>query len=534
MGTHQHRWRIWAYIVAAIVVPSAVLALYVGLHQKIIEEHVRQLVVQELTRRFDSLVELESFHVQFWPTVQVQGRNLSLLNRNRPDAAPLLRVEEFSFHLGAVGIFRAPRHIRKITVKNMVITIPPSGTQRDDSLLQKMRPKAKFATVIDELVCDNTNLIILPKNPAKEPLDFDIHNLVLKDIMSGSAIPFWGTLTNAKPKGEIATQGHFGPWDGDEPRNTAVTGAYEFTYADLDPFPGIGGTLSSKGKYSGQLDHIDVQGATDTPNFSLDPVGHRVPLHTDFSATVDGTDGDTFLHPVRAVFGHSVIVANGSVVRAPNKQGHLITLDVVAPEARLEDILSLAMKSDKPAMTGVANIKTKLVIVPGKMKTLERLRLNGEFKVKNANFSSADVQQQLESLSRHALGKPNNQSVGSAVSDMGGHFQLNEGQATFQNLRFAVEGAEVLLDGSYGIRNEILDFEGQLRLQATLSQLTTGMKSLLLKPVDPFYRKNGAGAEIPIGITGTRENPTIEVKVFHRTIKKQLAAKQDKMVGPTK
>ena len=160
MGTHQHRWRIWAYIVAAIVVPSAVLALYVGLHQKIIEEHVRQLVVQELMRRFDSPVELESFHVQFWPTVQVQGRNLSLLNRNRPDAAPLLRVAEFSFHLGAVGIFRAPRHIHKITVKNMVITIPPSGTQRDDSLLQKMRPKDKFATVIDELVCDNTDLII--------------------------------------------------------------------------------------------------------------------------------------------------------------------------------------------------------------------------------------------------------------------------------------------------------------------------------------------------------------------------------------
>jgi hypothetical protein len=525
MGTHQHRWRIWGYIVTALVVPSAVLAFYVGLHQKLIEEHVRQLVVQELMRRFDSPVELKSFHVQFWPTVQVQGRNLSLLNRNRPDAAPLLRVEEFSFHLGAMGIFRAPRHIHKITVKNMAITIPPPGTRRDNSLLHKLRTTDKFAMVIDELICDDTDLIILPKNPAKEPLDFDIHNLVLKDIMSGSPIPFWGTLTNAKPKGEIATQGNFGPWDGDEPRNTAVAGAYEFTNADLDPFPGIGGTLSSKGKYSGQLDHIDVQGTTDTPNFSLDPVGHRVPLHTDFSATVDGTDGDTYLHPVRAVLGHSVIVANGSVVRAPNKQGHLITLDVVAPEARLEDILSLAMKSDKPTMTGVTNIKTQLVIVPGKMKTLERLRLNGEFTVKNANFSSADVQQKLESLSRHALGKPNNQKVGSAVSDMSGHFQLNEGQATFQNLRFAVEGAEVRLDGSYGLRNEILDFEGQLRLQATLSQLTTGMKSLLLKPVDPFYRKNGAGAEIPIGISGTRENPTIEVKVLHRTIKKQFAAK---------
>ena len=143
-------------------------------------------------------------------------------------------------------------------------------------------------------------------------------------------------------------------------------GHYKFSDADLDPFPGIGGKLSSTGTYKGELDRIEAQGVTDTPNFSLDPVGKTVPLHTEFSATVDGTNGDTYLHPVRATLIHSLIIANGSVVRVPEKKGHNITLDVVAPKARLEDLLQLATKSTKPMMSGLVNLKTKMILPPGK------------------------------------------------------------------------------------------------------------------------------------------------------------------------
>jgi len=43
-------------------------------------------------------------------------------------------------------------------------------------------------------------------------------------------------------------------------------------------------------------------------------------------------------------------------------------------------------------------------------------------------------------------------------------------------------------------------------MDAKLSQVTSGIKSLLLKPVDPFFRKNGK-TELPIKITGTRDHP---------------------------
>jgi hypothetical protein len=39
--------------------------------------------------------------------------------------------------------------------------------------------------------------------------------------------------------------------------------------------------------------------------------------------------------------------------------------------------------------------------------------------------------------------------------------------------------------------------------------MVTGWKSILLKPVDPFFAKHGAGTELPVAITGNRANPQI-------------------------
>ncbi len=52
-----------------------------------------------------------------------------------------------------------------------------------------------------------------------------------------------------------------------------------------------------------------------------------------------------------------------------------------------------------------------------------------------------------------------------------------------------------------------IDFQGALRLQAKLSQLTRGWKSILVKPFDPLFEKEGAGTYVPIRITGTVSDP---------------------------
>jgi uncharacterized protein involved in outer membrane biogenesis len=499
------------------------LAIFVAIKARNIDDRTRAWVVRELIQRFHSEVELESLHVNVFPDMGVTGENLSIRFHNRTDLPPMFHIERFSFNLGMFGILRAPRHISGVYVEDMTITIPPKGDQKKQPGSQPGANDRQLpGVIIDEIVCNNTQLVIVPKKEGKDPLEFEIHDLLLKSVGATKPFDFHGNLTNAKPKGEIATRGTFGPWNAEEPGDTAVTGGYSFKDADLGPFPGIGGILSSTGKYSGQLNELEVEGVTDTPDFSLDPVGHKVPLHTEYSATVDGTNGDTYLHPVRATLVKSPIIANGSVVRSKAKNGHTISLDVTSQKARLEDILSLATKGDKPFMTGVLNLKTKMLIPPGQVKVLEKLKLDGEFNVTNGQWASADVREKLEGFSRHAEGEPTNQDAGSSVSDMKGHFRVDEGVITFKDLEFSVPGAAIDLTGNYNMRSEALDFSGHLNMKAKVSQMTTGAKSLFLKAIDPLFAKNGSGTVLPITISGTRQSPTVGVSVFHKTIKKSL------------
>jgi hypothetical protein len=57
------------------------------------------------------------------------------------------------------------------------------------------------------------------------------------------------------------------------------------------------------------------------------------------------------------------------------------------------------------------------------------------------------------------------------------------------------------------VEGGVLNFAGTAKMQATLSQVVGGWKGLLLKPVDPFFKKDGVGTKVPIHIAGTREKP---------------------------
>lgn len=521
--------------IAGAVLPILVVAVgFLAWRFRDLDILTRKWIVNEISNRFQSQVELGSIRVTVFPRVSVTGENLVVHFHDRTDVPPLVRVDTFRFTLGLLDVLRAPKHLHSASLRHMTISIPPRAQKKSGA---QANPEKKERTIpsiiVDELVCDDANLVIYSKNPKKDPLDWDIHRLVLRYANIDKPFSFHGTLTNAKPVGEIATTGFYGPWDLDDPGSTPVSGSYKFTDADLGPFPGIAGVLSSTGKFSGELSELQTEGETDTPDFSLDKVGKPVPLHTEFSATVDGTNGDTLLHPVRATLVRSLILAEGSITNEPG-QGHNISLDVGAPNARIQDLLALAINSDRPAMTGAAKIKAKLALPPGKVKVLDKLLLDGQFGVDDAKWTSPDIREQLESLSRHGEGKPSDDDAGSSVSDLHGTFHLEKGVIHFSRLTFSVPGAAVDLAGTYDIRGGGLDFSGHLRLQAKLSQTVTGAKSFFLKAFDPFFKKEGSGAVLPISITGTRDKPTFGMSVFHKTIKKQINKDQKKADGSQK
>ncbi|HEY2546565.1 MAG TPA: AsmA-like C-terminal region-containing protein [Candidatus Acidoferrum sp.] len=497
-------------------------------------QHVANLLrpwaIRSLSEHFQSRVELSNLSVSGFPLLSVTAEDLSIHFDDRTDAPPLIHIDSLKFNLGLRDLLHLPRSLTAAQIDNMTITIPPREDNRNATPQHFANAHNAIASVlVNEVICKNTILVMLPRKPdpgkpAKEPFEWDIHDLKLTSASLNKPSHFHGTLTNAKPKGEIETSGSFGPWDIDDPGSTPVDGIYRFTDADLGPFPGIAGILSSTGKFSGEISKLEVEGETDTPDFSLDGIGKPVPLHTAFSATVDGTNGDTLLHTVRATLIRSTIVANGSVIRAPENKGHTIIVSFDSADARIQDILALAVKSDKPFLTGTVRIRGKLLVPPSPEKALDRMILDGQFGLDDAEWANQEVRDKLQGLSRRAEGKPGDQDAGSATSDLRGKFHVEKGVARFSSLTFSIPGADVDLAGTYNLVGGELDFNGHLRLQAKLSQTVTGAKSFFLKAVDPFLKKDGGGVVIPISITGTRENATIGVTILHKTIEKKIGA----------
>ena len=506
------RRRLWRWIAAILLLVLVVAVFCVRFAISHAEPILRTRVIETLSTRFKSRVELATLHVSVMNGLQVSGTGLRIYgatdpNPYEPGVQPLLEVQEFRFQTPLRDLFREPMHVHTVYVNGLTVNIPPKEGRQQ---VRNMRRRGKMSIWVAEFNCQNTKLLINTLRPDKPPLEFDISDLKMKEIGPGQPLNFNATLVNPKPVGDIQSAGKFGPLNETSPRETALEGTYSFTHADLGTLKGIGGILSSTGKYGGTLGRIEVEGKTDTPDFRVAVSGHPVPLHTDFHAIVDGTDGDTYLQPVKARFLHSSFTAQGKVVRV-NPHGHDIVLDVVLGRSRIEDLLKLGVRTDPPIMTGAVEMETKLNLPPSDADIATRLKLDGNFHIPDGLFSNGKIQARIDSLSLRSQGKPKlakqvPEQDANVPSDLSGTFKLDNGVLHFSLLHFQIPGTHADMTGEYTLDGNTFDFHGKLKFQARLSQMTTGWKSILLKPVDPFFHKNGAGAEIPFKISGTRDD----------------------------
>jgi hypothetical protein len=514
-------WKLFAIVAVILIAATVVAVRYVIAHA---EPILRARVIQTLSTRFKSKVELSGFQVSVMHGIEVSGTGLEVYgdkdpNAFQPGVQPLINIGEFRFNTSLRSLFRSPMHVDTVYVKGMVINLPPKQNRQE---MTRMSSKAGRMTIfVDKFVCEDTILLINTINPGKPPLEFAISELKMKDIGPGQPFRFDATLVNPKPVGDIQSTGLFGPWQQDNPRDTPVQGNYSFSNADLSTIKGIGGMLSSTGQYSGTLSNIAVHGTTDTPDFRIASSGHSVALHTEFHALVDGTCGDTYLQPVKASFLHSSFTASGSVVRlnAAKGKGHDIELNVFLDHARIEDLLQLGVRTDPPIMSGPVEMKTRLSLYPGDATVADRLKLVGNFHVLRAHFANEKVQEKIDSLSLRSLGRkparePN--SDNDVPVDLQGDFSLRDGLLSFSFLHFLIPGTHVDMTGAYSLDGQQFDFHGKARMDAKLSQMTSGWKSILLKPVDPFFSKDGAGTEVPVKVTGTQSEPHFGLDFHHK------------------
>ena len=506
----------------SLVLLTAVIALLIAAQyfSKRLEPYIRDQAIRYMRDRFEGDVELASLHVQLpkvsalhllWTRragaiAHVDGTGLLLRHKGRTDVPPMFGLKHFSFDLDLGLLYASPKIVPQVTLEGMEIYVPPKGERPKMGWHSDNAEGGKPSVLIQEVLITDATLVILPKDTTKTPLRFDIQRLLLESVGKEVAMKYTATLDNPKPPGKIQSSGKFGPWAADEPGDTPLAGEYIFEKADLGVFSGIAGILRSTGQFEGSLSSITAKGEASIPDFRLKFAGNPVPLSTRFEVLVDGTNGNTILKPVVARLGSTSFTTSGAVIKHEGEVRRTIRLGVSMPKGDLHDLFRLAMRGE-PFMSGTIALQTKLDIPPLTGKVREKILLDGNFDITNGKILKSDIQDKIDALSRRGQGQPKNLKIDEVVSLMGGSFVLENEVIRFKALSFAIPGAAIDLAGNYEMDQNVLDFHGTLRLDAKVSQTMTGWKRWVLKPVDPFFAKEGAGTLLRIKVDGTTKEP---------------------------
>ncbi|HEX8811859.1 MAG TPA: AsmA-like C-terminal region-containing protein [Terracidiphilus sp.] len=575
----RHRWLLW--LGGSVLVVLIALSVALAIVARRFEPFLRARIIQGLSDRFHTHVELDGFHVavnnirrgqwgiwavgsglRIWPPQPVNGVQDLDVSNAAVAGAPLISLQEFSFHVPLRWEETKLIRIAEVRLNGLNVVVPPRAGRTPQAVSPASKQSAGMAAggvpqlvkaafsiadsprpsvgsgihpalVVDRVVCENVDLLLETNKPGKLPMHFPIPHLTLTNATPNGPVGYVADVLNPKPLGMVHSVGTFGPWVTADPGLSAVSGTYHMEKADMGVFKGIAGLITSDGHFTGTLRNISVTGTTTVPDFRLTHFGNPMHLTTRFDARVDGTDGDTWLDKVDATLGQSQFTTAGEIVRvridrsgnevsaqsgqiAPeqvNIDGHSINLNVNVPRGQLEDFLKLTSKSGNAMLTGELTAKAHLVIPPGHIPVEQRLKLDGTFQLSNAQFTSEKVQEKLQQLSLRGQGKPNEVKTADPAlvrSDMSGTFHMANGIIALPDLNYRVPGADIQLQGSYALEGP-LEFTGTARMDATVSQMVGGWKGLLLKPADKFFKKDGAGTQVPITIKGTREAPEFAV-----------------------
>lgn len=456
-------------------------------------------IKEDLTEASDSVVGYRNFRRIYLPFPGCVVEGLSF-RHGETIGRPLITIEKLTVRGSYLSLLT--RHVPRITVEGMLVSIPTFSTKET---FHTQHSK----TVVDEVVVQGGAVEFESGDADNGPLRFDIHKAFLQNVGWSGPLRYNMKVHNPDPPGEIDVHGEFGLWRKDDPGETPWSGEYTFDHADLGVYHGIAGMLASKGKFSGPLKHIDIDGFTDVPDFEVTSGGHPVELITQFSAYVDARHGDTFLKRVDAYFRKTHVIADGSIAGIRGRKGKTALITLTSQQGRIEDVLGLFTKERRAPMSGKVALAAKVEIPPGKDRFLDRVKLSGGFGVDAGSFTKSVTQNDVNKLSAGARGesKEEKDDPETVLSDLRGQVRLEKGMANFSDLSFGIPGAMAHMHGNYGVITHKIDLHGTMQVDSKISNTTTGVKALLLKAMDPFFKKKKTGEIIPVHIGGTYEHP---------------------------
>jgi len=497
---HHFRWVVIAATVAVIVVGIAFVILLLRW------PFTQARIAQSLGESVSGSVTFTKFRVTYVPFPGCVAENVAFRRWSSPaDVPPLATIQRIAIQTRYADLFLRPGYIARIVLNGLYVRIPPRGTGTKPIQNQNSSTKMR----VGEIDANGATLEI-GRRGNKPPLKFEIHLLTVKSVSATTALQYRATLTNALPPGEIVSTGSFGPWNSDDAAQTPLSGTATFRNANLSAFSGIAGTLSSDQDFQGTLGRIEVRGKVDIPEFKLTKTDNQEPLASQFRLIVDAMNGDVLLQQVDALLVRTKIIAHGSIAGKTGQKGKTTSIDLAIDRGRIQDVLRLFSTETHPPMDGVANFRAQITVPPLGQPFLREVMAHADFQVDEGTFEKPSTQANVNKLSERARGVESDGKAPSrnVIASLKGHVVLRAGTAHFTEVSFNVPGADARMFGTFNLLNDHIDFHGKLRTDVKFSKtLGGGIKSVLLKPLDPFFKKKPTGAVIPVYMNGTYDYP---------------------------
>ncbi len=492
---HRRPWLRCAAVIAAVIVLIATVFLALKWPFR------RDAVARDLGQATAARVQFARFHTTIFPPGCV-AEGVEFRRAGAQSSPPLITIQKLTIRGSYSGMLR--HYVPLMQAESAHVALPSLGQGSQGPLaLHASRVH------IGELQAISSILDIASAESGQAPTRFAVHRFSLHDLGSTSPMRFEVALTNPVPRGEITARGQLGPWKAADLAQTPVSGSYAFRNADLGSIGGIAGTLASDGTFQGPVRALRVAGQVEVPNFQVRRSTHSTSVRTQFQALVNGVNGDVTLENTTSHFGETTVNISGQI-SARNGQKRAAYLNLQVPQGRLQDVLLLFIKAPRAPMTGVAGLRARVFIPSGPRRFVEKIVMEGDFGVSAGQFTSGKTQNSVDKLSAKARGssEKDDDDPSRVLSDLKGHALLRNAVATFTGLQFGVPGALAHMHGTYNLESERVNLHGTLLLEQKLSKTTSGVKSVLLKALDPFLKKSkSGGAKMPVQITGTYSHP---------------------------
>ncbi|HEV2617151.1 MAG TPA: AsmA-like C-terminal region-containing protein [Candidatus Acidoferrales bacterium] len=515
IGRH-FRWVVIGAVGAIIVVGIAFIVLL--LRWPFSEADV----AQSLGESVSGSITFAKFRATYIPFPGCVAENAVVRRSPSPAGTPpLATIQRIAIQSRYVDLFFRPSYISRIVLNGLYVRIPPRGSGAKSAKENTSSSKLR----VGEIDADGATLEIERKH-VKTPLKFEIHHLTVKSVAAHSPMRYVAKLRNPLPPGEIISTGSFGPLNSHDPAQTPLSGTAIFEYANLSAFKGIAGTLSSDQDFYGTLGRIEVNGKVNIPDFKLTKTDNHAPLASEFHLTVNAMNGDVSLQQVDTTLVRTRILAHGSIAGKPGRKGKTTSIDLTIDKGRIQDVLYLFSTAKHPPMDGVANFRAQITVPPLGRPLLREVRAHADFQIGDGRFEKPSTQANVNKLSARARGEKvdskSDKAIGgrapspeNVIASLQGRVVLRGGIASFPRLVFTVPGASARMFGTFNLSNDDINFHGKLKTQVSFSQtLGGGIKSVLLKPLDPFFKKKSAGAAVPVYMLGTYDYPRFGIDIL--------------------